>query len=115
MFRDYHSPSQVETIASFQEAIRLAIVPLAIGDGDASTRPADDFELIPMHHDSCTCVHPDAQHARIRGHNLGEIAFPVWALTDVDVDRRVWKEAEPHAILCRDQIPKVFALNPAAD
>ena len=51
--------------------VRLAIVPLAIGDGDASTWPADDFKLISMHHESCTCIHPDAQHARIRGHDPG--------------------------------------------
>ena len=113
--RNHHSPSQVETIASFQEVVRLAIVLLAIGDGDASTRSADDFKSIPVHDESCTCIHSDAQQARIRGHDPGEVAFPVRALVDVDVDRGVWKEAESHAILVRDQIPKIFALNPATD
>src|SRR5262249_10364963 len=112
---DYDSPRQVETITWFQEVVRLAIVPLAICDGDATVRSADNDKLLPVHHGSYACLHADPQQAWIRGHYLADIAFPMGAWADVAVDGRVGKKADPHPILFREIILKVFVLNSATD
>jgi hypothetical protein len=112
---DHYSTSQIETITSLQEIVRLAIVQLAIRDGDATKPPANYFKLITVHHGGGTCLDAYAQHTRVGGHYLGEIGFSVRALANVDVDRRIRQEAKAHAVLFRDVILKVFVLNPAAD
>lgn len=58
--RDHSSPSQVETIATFQEVVRLAVMLLPISDRDPRTRAANHLELIPVHDDRCARVHADA-------------------------------------------------------
>jgi hypothetical protein len=44
-------------------------------------------------------------------HDLSGIPFAV-TLADVHVNRCVWKESEPHAILLRDKPAEVFVINP---